>query len=68
MTRTRPTMDNYRKARAYEWLAEHGDSVYPVSDTEWVVFPPEGPERSDPVDLFEAVRLARELQGELDGP
>ena len=54
-------MDDWRKARDLDWLAEHGDSVYPISNSEWVVFPPEGPE-SDPVDLFEAVRLARALE------
>ena len=58
--RKRPRMEDYRKARDLDWLASHGDSVYPVSDTEWVVFPPDGPE-SEPVDLHEAIRLARAL-------
>jgi len=61
MARIRPKMADWRRAQDLLWLASHGDSVYPISNHEWVVFPPDGGE-SDPMPLEDAIRLAREME------
>ena len=70
MTRTRPTMADYHKARAFEWYEAHAEWFEPLGNGQWQVFP-----NADPYDhrthsvhdsLGEAIKAARELVGSKD--
>ena len=71
MTRTRPTMQDYKKARDLEWYEAHAEWLECLGNGRWQVFATDdvydGRLHSEHGSLGEAIKVARELVGDGDG-
>ena len=71
MTRTRPTMQDWHKARDLEWYEAHAEWFEPLGNGRWQVFATDDvydhAVHSEHGSLGEAIKVARGLVGDEDG-
>lgn len=71
MTRIRPTLADYHKARDLEWYEAHAERLEYLGNSRWLVFVSDDPydHRTDSEhdSLSEAIRVAREPVGDENG-